>query len=163
VNQGKWPRTVDQTPQSTPWLVDSLSPVAAASLADNGNAEHAWLERGLSSIQHIALVGALFAGLLVGLFAADHLLDDVVAGAASSPQVPASHAVSPELHTDATDSSEPSGPAAESAAASREQPVPTPAVVQKPKRPHPARTQLRPRPRRPTPPHALPEQPSQDR
>ena len=72
---------------SNPWFVDSLAPVAAASIGDDEN-EHAWVkpDRGMSLPARAALVLVLFSGLIGGIAA--------TSAALSSGDGPASTATS---------------------------------------------------------------------
>ena len=140
-------------------------------------------ERGMSPFQRIALVGALFAGLVGGLFLTNALLGDATAAAVSpavaatldpaspavatmtetSPPEPiagAEDAVAPELDADAAGDEAVVGGGAVTPAREAPAPAAAPVVQSKPERPHPARSQNRPRPRReidPAPAETQPE------
>ncbi len=178
------------TKPSHPWFVDSLNPASSANLRDDAP-DWEEPERGMSMLQRIGLVAALFVGLIGGIAVTGYLMDDsddraraatvnapgpteVTAPAAGTtneakppePVAGGDVAVEPELDPTAE---------APAAAPAADEPVPlelpevidelnkAPTAKQKPDRPHPARTNQRPRPRRPvTEPDSIPETSSQE-
>ena len=143
----------------------------------------------MSMLQRIALVGALFVGLIGGIAVTGYLMEDsgdkaraatvTTPGTAEGP-APASAttneskppepvaggdvAIEPELDP-STDTPSTEAPAAAPLELPEviEELNKAPTAKQKPDRPHPARTNLRPRPRRPvTEPDSIPETSSQE-